>query len=79
MQPSPGQDMEAPRGGWQEVLRVALPLILANSFWTLQITIDRVVLSRAVTAAPSPPPCPPPWVYAASTAPGPSTEAADTV
>lgn len=33
------------RGGWREVLRLALPLILANSFWTLQITIDRVMLS----------------------------------
>ena len=33
-------------GGGREVLRMALPLILSNSFWTLQITIDRVLLSR---------------------------------
>lgn len=35
-----------PRGNWREVLRLALPLILANSFWTLQITIDRVMLAK---------------------------------
>jgi MATE family, multidrug efflux pump len=34
-------------GGGAEVLRVAWPLILANSFWTLQIALDRVLLSRA--------------------------------
>lgn len=33
-------------GGGREVLRMALPLILSNSFWTLQITIDRILLSR---------------------------------
>lgn len=42
-------------GGWRAVGRLALPLILANSFWTLQITIDRVLLGRlssdAVAAA----------------------------
>lgn len=31
--------------GWREVWQLALPLILANSFWTLQITVDRVLLS----------------------------------
>lgn len=51
MQSSPSQVMEAPRGGWREVLRLALPLILANSFWTLQITIDRVMLSRYDSSA----------------------------
>ncbi|MGF1581429.1 MAG: hypothetical protein ACFCD0_19055 [Gemmataceae bacterium] len=30
----------------KEVFRVALPLIVSNSFWTIQITIDRVLLSR---------------------------------
>ena len=34
-------------GGAREVLRLAWPLILGNSFWTLQITLDRVLLSRA--------------------------------
>ncbi len=32
-------------GGWREVGQLALPFILTNSFWTLQITIDRVMLS----------------------------------
>jgi len=31
-------------GGGREVLRLAWPLILSNSFWTLQITLDRVFL-----------------------------------
>jgi MATE family multidrug resistance protein len=34
-------------GGSRELLRIALPLILSNSFWTLQITIDRVLLSQS--------------------------------
>src|SRR5262245_56215913 len=42
-------------GGWAEVWRLAMPLILSNSVWTLQITIDRVMLaqwdSNAVAAA----------------------------
>lgn len=42
-------------GGGRELLRLAFPLILSNSFWTLQITIDRVLLSKyssdAVAAA----------------------------
>jgi MATE family multidrug resistance protein len=42
-------------GGGAEVLKLALPLILSNSVWTLQIIIDRVLLSRyssdAVAAA----------------------------
>ncbi len=42
-------------GGYRELLRLALPLILSNSFWTLQLTIDRVLLgqfsSNAVGAA----------------------------
>jgi MATE family multidrug resistance protein len=37
--------------GWGEVWRLALPLILANSFWTLQITIDRVLLARLSSEA----------------------------
>lgn len=32
-------------GGGQEVMRLALPLILSSSFWTLQVTIDRMFLS----------------------------------
>jgi MATE family multidrug resistance protein len=34
-------------GGGRELLRIALPLILSNSFMTLQITIDRALLSQA--------------------------------
>jgi MATE family multidrug resistance protein len=43
------------QAGGREVLRIALPLILSNSFLTLQVTIDRVLLSEfssdAVAAA----------------------------
>ena len=42
-------------GGARELVRLALPLILSNSFWALQIAIDRAFLSRlsndAVAAA----------------------------
>src|SRR5262249_25066353 len=34
-------------GGGRELLRLAIPLILSSSFMTLQITIDRALLSRA--------------------------------
>jgi MATE family multidrug resistance protein len=40
------------RGGWRgpggaaELLRIAWPLVLSNSFLTLQLTLDRVLLSR---------------------------------
>jgi multidrug resistance protein, MATE family len=33
-------------GGWGEMLRLAWPFILSNSFWTLQLLFDRVMLSR---------------------------------
>src|SRR5262245_53494998 len=33
-------------GGWAETWRLAWPLILSNSFWTLQITIDRIMLGQ---------------------------------
>lgn len=42
-------------GGVRELLRLALPLILSSSFMTLQVTIDRMLLSQyssdAVAAA----------------------------
>jgi len=42
-------------GGGAELMRLALPLILSSSVWTLQVTLDRVMLSRfdsnAVAAA----------------------------
>src|SRR5438874_892683 len=31
-------------GGGREVLRIAWPLILSNSFWTIQIGMDRIFL-----------------------------------
>lgn len=36
---------------WKEVLRVAWPLIVANSFWNLQMTIDRIFLGAYSTEA----------------------------
>lgn len=33
-------------GGWRELLRLAVPFVLSNSFLTLQIFIDRVFLSQ---------------------------------
>jgi MATE family multidrug resistance protein len=38
-------------GGGREVLRLALPFVLSNSFLTLQIVIDRALLSRASSDA----------------------------
>jgi len=46
MPSSPEQDPQRPAGGWREVMRLALPLILANSFLTLQIFIDRLMLAH---------------------------------
>lgn len=34
-------------GGTAELLRLAWPLVLSNSFWTLQIALDRILLSRS--------------------------------
>lgn len=36
---------------WKEILKIAWPLILANSFWNLQLTIDRVFLGMLSTEA----------------------------
>ncbi len=33
-------------GGYRELLRLALPLIITNSCWTLQLTIDRIFLGH---------------------------------
>src|SRR5205823_12541257 len=37
-------------GGTRELLRLAWPFILSNSFYTLQILLDRVLLSRSGSA-----------------------------
>lgn len=33
-------------GGSGELLQLALPLIISNSIWTIQVTVDRLLLSR---------------------------------
>src|SRR6516162_814188 len=33
-------------GGSGELLQLALPLIISNSIWTVQVTVDRLLLSR---------------------------------
>jgi MATE family multidrug resistance protein len=38
-------------GGGRELLRLAIPLILSSSFLTLQVVVDRVLLSHASSAA----------------------------
>lgn len=32
--------------GWRKVLRIAWPLIIANGFWNLQVTVDRIFLGN---------------------------------
>lgn len=44
--PAEGGRIPAP-GGVRELLRLAWPLILANSFWALQIFLERVLLGWA--------------------------------
>ncbi len=44
-------DGVAPPGGVSELLRLAWPLIVTNSFFTLQIFIDRILLSHASSTA----------------------------
>lgn len=36
---------------WYSVLKIAWPLIIANSFWNLQVTIDRIFLGQFSTEA----------------------------
>ncbi len=36
---------------WKTILKVAWPLIIANSFWNLQLTIDRIFLGNYSTEA----------------------------
>src|SRR5690348_15773526 len=38
-------------GGGGELTRLALPFILSNSFLTLQVAFDRILLSRAASDA----------------------------
>jgi MATE family multidrug resistance protein len=36
---------------WSEILKISWPLIVANSFWNLQLTIDRIFLGNYSTEA----------------------------
>lgn len=51
--PQPSSTERAPTRlqRWREVLALAWPLIIANSFWNLQLTIDRVFLGELSTLA----------------------------
>src|ERR1700720_4832383 len=55
MSEGPHSPQSLKTGTARELLRLALPLILSNSFWTIQVAIDRAFLSRlssdAVAAA----------------------------
>jgi MATE family multidrug resistance protein len=51
MEPSGWRQRWQDAGGGRELLRLAWPLILSNSFWTIQIVLDRVLLSRASGAS----------------------------
>lgn len=42
---------ETRRQKWKKILLIAWPLIVANSFWNLQLTIDRVFLGNYSTEA----------------------------
>lgn len=47
MQMIPASEIDKHRlspGGARELLRLAWPLVLSNSFWTLQLTVDRILL-----------------------------------
>ena len=44
------QKTSSPRA-WKQILAIAWPLIVANSFWNLQLTIDRIYLGAWSTEA----------------------------
>lgn len=43
--------LQARKQKWLQILKIAWPLIVANSFWNLQLTIDRVYLGSYSTEA----------------------------
>lgn len=43
----PTEPDEPGAGGYRELINLAVPFILSNSFWTVQIFADRVLLSRS--------------------------------
>ncbi len=43
--------MQTTKSRWLTILSIAWPLIIANSFWNLQLTIDRVFLGMYSTEA----------------------------
>ena len=46
-----GTENFIPRAAWKQILAIAWPLIVANSFWNLQLTIDRIYLGAWSTEA----------------------------
>src|SRR5260370_28420536 len=49
MGPERKPEPSVPRGSVRELLRLAWPLIVMNSFFTVQISIERILLSKAGT------------------------------
>lgn len=43
--------VESRKQRWKTILQIAWPLIIANSFWNLQLTIDRIFLGHFSTEA----------------------------
>jgi len=43
--------IETRRDRWRMILQIAWPLIVANSFWNLQLTVDRIFLGNYSTEA----------------------------
>ena len=48
---TPNTTIDFRRQRWRSILQIAWPLIIANSFWNLQLTIDRVFLGNFSTEA----------------------------
>ena len=48
---TPNTTIDSRRQRWRSILQIAWPLIIANSFWNLQLTIDRVFLGNFSTEA----------------------------
>lgn len=46
MEESRSQEYEPTPGGYREMMRLALPLIISSGFTTLQLVIDRIMLSK---------------------------------
>lgn len=49
--PSPSAPRSESDTHWKAILKIAWPLVIANSFWNLQLTIDRIFLGMLSTEA----------------------------